>query len=68
MIKTSFLILFVILGIGGLISGLAYAPALITITLDGNVDITDDLDVAGLISNPTITDLNSRLSILEGGS
>lgn len=68
MIKTSFLILFVILGIGGLVSGLVYAPALITNTLDGNVDITDDLDVAGSISNPTITDLDSRLSILEGGS
>ena len=68
MIKTSFLILFVILGIGGLVSGLIYAPALITITLDGNVDITDDLDVAGSISSQTITDLDSRLSILEGES
>ena len=68
MIKTSYLILFVILGIGGLISGLVYAPALITITLDGNVVITDDLDVASSISSQTITDLDSRLSILEGGS
>ena len=68
MIKTTYLILFVILGIGGLISGLVYAPALMTITLDGNVDITDDLDVSGEISGQTITDLNSRLSILEGGS
>lgn len=68
MIKTPYLILFVILGIGGLISGLVYAPALITITLDGNVVATDDLDVAGSISSQTITDLNSRLSILEGGS
>jgi len=68
MIKTSYLILFVILGIGGLISGLVYAPELITITLDGNVVITDDLDVASSISSQTITDLDSRLSILEGGS
>ncbi len=68
MIKTSYLILFVILGIVGVVSGLAYAPASITITLDGNVVITDDLDVAGSISSQTITDLDSRLSILEGGS
>ena len=54
-----------ILGIGGLISGLVYAPALITITLDGNVVITDDLDVTSSVSSQTITDLNSRLTILE---
>jgi len=68
LIKTNYLILFVILGIVGLVSGLVYAPASITITLDGNVVITDDLDVAGSISSQTITDLDSRLSILEGGS
>ncbi len=51
-----------------MVSGLVYAPVLITITLDGNVVITDDLDVAGSISSQTITDLDSRLSILEGGS
>jgi len=68
MIKTTYLILIVILGIGGLVSGLVYAPTLMTITLDGNVVITDDLDVGGSISSQTITDLNSRLSILEGGS
>ena len=67
MIKTNYLILFVILGIVGVASGLAYAPASITITLDGNVVITDDLDVAGSISSQTITDLDSRLSILGGG-
>jgi len=58
----------VILGIGGLVSGLSYAPIFITITLDGNVVITDDLDVAGPISSQIITDLNTRLNILEGGS
>ena len=68
MIKISYLTLIVILGIGGLVLGLAYAPIFITITLDGNVEITDDLDVAGSISSQTITDLDSRLSILEGGS
>jgi len=51
-----------------MVSVLAYAPASITITLDGNLVITDDLDVAGSISSQTITDLDSRLSILEGGS
>ena len=49
-------------------TGLAYAPALSTITLDGNVIVTDDLDVVGSISSPTITNLDSRLGILEGGS
>jgi len=68
LIKTNYLILFVILGIVGVVSVLAYAPASITITLAGNVVITDDLDVAGPISSQTITDLDSRLSILEGGS
>jgi len=62
------LVLFVILGIVILVSGLAYAPSLSTITLGGNVIITDNLDVLGSISSQPITDLDSRLSILEGGS
>ena len=68
MIKTSYLTLIVILGIVGLASGLAYAPVLSTITLGDNVIVTDNLDVSGSISSQTITDLDSRLSILEGES
>ena len=68
MIKTNYLILFLILGIVGLVSGIAYAPALSTITLDGDVVVTDGLDVIGSISSPTVADLDSRLSILEGGN
>ena len=62
------MVLFVILGIVILVSGIAYAPSLSTITLGGNVIVTDNLDVLGSISSQTITDLDSRLSILEGGS
>lgn len=67
MIRTSFLILFLIIGVG-VIFGIAYAPALITITLSGNVVATDNMDVNGAISGPTTTDLDSRIGTIEGGS
>ena len=66
MIRTPFLILFLILGVGT-IFGIAYAPALMTITLSGNVVATDNLDVNGVISSPTISDLDARISVIEGG-
>ena len=67
MIKTSYLILFAILGIFVAVSGLAYAPAISTITLAGDVIVTDNLDVSGSISSQTITNLDSRIDTLEGG-
>lgn len=67
LIKTPFLVLFFVLAIG-LVLGLAYAPLPMTITLDGNVVATDNLEINGAISSPTITDLDSRIGILEGGS
>lgn len=68
MIKTQYLALLAILGITGTLFGITYAPALMTITLDGNVIATNDMNVNGVISGQTISDLDSRITILEGGS
>jgi len=67
LIRTSLLVLFFVLSIG-VVLGAAYAPALMTITLSGNVEATDNMDVNGAISGPTITDLDSRIGSIEGGS
>ena len=55
-----------ILSIGTVI-GIAYAPALITITLGGDVVVTNDMEVNGSITSPSITDLESRIGVIEGG-
>ena len=48
--------------------GVVYAPLPPTITLSGNVLATDNFDVSGTISSPTIADLDSRIEIIEGGN
>ena len=63
-IKTPFLVLIVILL--AVVTSSAYA--LVTITFPGDVVVTGDLDVAGPLTSSTITDLDSRISTLEGGT
>ena len=63
-IKTPSLVLIVIL----LAVGISSAYALITITFPGDVVVTGDLDVAGPLTGSTITDLDSRIGALEGGT
>ena len=67
-LKILYFILFGILITIGTISGIPYAVTLPTITLDGDVIATDNFEVNGTISSQTITDLDLRISILEGGS
>jgi len=62
--KTPYLVLFVIL----ISIGVGTASAMITITLAGDVIITGNLDVSGPITGITISDLDSRLDTLEGGT
>jgi len=61
--KTPYLVLIVILG--AVVISTAYAIG--TITFDGDVEVTGDIDVSGPLTSPTITDLDSRISTLEGG-
>ena len=63
-VKTPFLVLIVIL----LTVVISSAYALVTITFAGDVVVTGDLDVAGPLTGSTITDLDSRINALEGGT
>jgi len=56
--RTPYLVLFIIL----ISIGVGTASALITITLAGNVIVTDNLDVQGNITGPTITNLQSQIN------
>ena len=59
--KIPYLVLFAIL-----LVGVTSAYAVITITLQGSTVVMGDLDVLGPITGQTISDLDSRISILEG--
>jgi len=63
LIQTSYLVLFIVL----ISIGVGTASALVTITLDGDVLVTGDLTVDGSTTGQTITDLDTRMTILEGG-
>jgi len=59
--KIPYLVFFAIL-----LVGVTSAYAVITITLQGSTVVMGDLDVLGPITSQTISDLDSRISILEG--
>jgi len=59
--KIPYLVLFAIL-----LVGVTSVYAVITITLQGSTVVMGDLDVTGQITSQTISDLDSRISILEG--
>lgn len=47
--------------------GTAYAGMVLPIiTFEGDVNVTEDLDVTGSITSPTITDFEDRITALEG--
>jgi len=56
--KTPYLVLFVVL----ISISVGTASALITITLDGDVDITENLDVVGTITGQTIDNLQNQIN------
>jgi len=59
--KMPYLVLFVIL-----LVGISSAYAVVTITFGGSVVVIGDMAVSDPITGQTITDLESRISILEG--
>jgi plastocyanin len=59
--RTPYLILFIIL----ISIGAGTASAMITITLAGNVIVTGNLDVEGIITGPTIDSIEQKFSILN---
>ena len=59
--KMPYLVLFVIL-----LVGISSAYAVLIMTLDGSVVVIGNMDVTGQITGQTISDLDSRISILEG--
>jgi len=61
LIKTSYLVLLIILGA----IGVGSASAFITITLAGNVIVTGDLDVEGEITGQTIEELEQKFNLLD---
>lgn len=61
----TFSVLILVLGFT-IVSSLGIAYAATIITLDADVVVIGDLNVIGTITGTTITDLDSRITILEG--
>jgi len=54
--------------VGGMFSAVYAGSVIATITLDGNVHTTGDLNVDGAITGPSFAALDARISALEAGT